>query len=964
MRGVEIITGGAGSGKTRQIVARLADLYRPNAFAEALVLVPTIRHADQFRRRLVQECGVAMNLRVETLTMFARSLTKDSPILSASRATDELARVARRTVGRGGDADYFRPIAGMAGFVPMIGSAIGSLLEEDIDSGSLITAAAQTVSEPARALADIYAAYIAELAKERLIHPLQINSVAGEAIRVGEDVPDIVMVDGFQRFTAREIHLLAALSERADMTITFDRDASERSESDFERLLKQWPAVQSTTLTQQQADPAKTTKSEAANPEQHAREIARQIKEKLADDPTLRPSDYAVTFRQVTPYLSMMRRIFAEYDIPLDPAAGARLRDTPLGSWLKRLLGVKDNGWRVKDIIAILRSGVVNLNRWGLTNNNLDQIAQTSRENNFWSGLEALDGLAGQAPSGFNAALKDITKLHELMESGDGNRAQILTDALFGENGWLRDPRDVDDETAQCIEQLRSYLTEMTNAPREVDGNDNEQEPFELFRERLDSRLAMPILMRRTPGGVLLAPMHTMHGLRFKHVMVGGLSEGEFPAGRRYGELLSDAMRQNLTDAGLPLPPAPRSTEEELWHSVTSRAEDSTNLWRYRLNASGKEATPAWVFQDVESEPERRPDTQKVGESASTRELAIASSMGWVNGRTVRPPYQRETDPWETVRIAAPVEQRRRSFFFAGEYEGRISSGLVPKLTQAGAGWSASSLDSYLTCAFQFFGSRVLGLNELDDEPDEGDGATRGTLVHSILEEAFKPLVEQGLPLSMDTIGIVIDYIDTQGRDMWLSTPDDNHFGQAALWRLEWPRYRDRIVRMLEERALLVGPNVGYRVVVTEHDFNEIIDTNPPLRIRGKIDRIDEDPDGLTVIDYKTGSIPSQKDVRELKNIQLPLYALALQQQGETSGRNLRMEYWKLPSRGDRQPWTLDSVNEDDAEVIAKVKDILQEKRNAVDDGDFRVNPTPETCPTYCPMKHVCRVNPLSRYKQ
>ena len=47
MPGVEIITGGAGSGKTREIVARLADLYRPNPFAEALVLVPTIRHADQ-----------------------------------------------------------------------------------------------------------------------------------------------------------------------------------------------------------------------------------------------------------------------------------------------------------------------------------------------------------------------------------------------------------------------------------------------------------------------------------------------------------------------------------------------------------------------------------------------------------------------------------------------------------------------------------------------------------------------------------------------------------------------------------------------------------------------------------------------------------------------------------------------------------------------------------------------------
>ncbi len=963
MPGVEIITGGAGSGKTREIVARLAELYRSDPFADALVLVPTIRHADQFRRRLVRECGVAMNLRVETLTMLARSLTRGSPILSASRATDELARVAHRTVARGGEADYFKPIAGTAGFVPMIGEAVGSLLEEEIEPEALRDAAALSDSEAARALADIYAAYIAELEQKRLIHPVQVNQWAAMAVRNGASVPGVVMVDGFQRFTASELGLLAALSESADMAISFDPEATERSKFDFERLQQRWPDAPRKILDPP-GDAAARTKGEAGNPEQHAREIARQIKQKLADDPTLRPSDCAATFRQVTPYLAMMRRIFAEYDIPLDPAAGARLRDTPLGSWLNRLLGVKDNGWRAKDIIAILRSGVVNLGRWGLAGNDLAQIAQAARENNFWSGLEALERLAaGVAASGFGDALEDIRELHERLAPDAADRAQVLADTLYGENGWLRDSRDVDDEIAQCSEQLRSYLIEMTNSLREVGGG-NDEEPLERFRERLERRLTMPVLVQRTPGGVLLAPMHTMHGLRFKHVMVGGLSEGEFPAGRRYGDLLRDAMRQDLIDAGLSLPPSPRSTEEELWNSVTSRAEDSTNLWRYRLSASGKEATPAWVFQDEEAEVERRPDIQRIGESASSRELAVASSMGWVSGQAMRPPPSQETDPWETVRIAAPKEQIRRSFQFAGEYEGKVSSGLVPGLTQAGARWSASSLDSYLTCSFQFFGTRVLGLNELDDEPDEGDGAMRGTIVHEILEKAFKPLVDQGLPLSTDTVKTVIDYVDSKGKEKWSSTPEEKHFGQAALWRLEWPRYRDRIVRMLRERALAVGHYDGYRVVDTEHDFSVEIPTNPPLGIRGKVDRIDETPDGLTLIDYKTGSIPSQKDVRDGKNIQLPLYALALNSTPLGSAKDLRMEYWKLPARGDAKHWTLGTDNGEDAEVITNVIGILQGSRNSVEDGEFRVKPTPDTCPTYCPMKHVCRVNGFSRYKR
>ena len=962
MPSVEIITGGAGSGKTREILSRLAAHYRADPFADALVLVPTIRHADQFRRSLVQEVDVVMNLRVETLSMLSRTLSAGAPILSGSRATDELARVARRSVTRGGAASYFSPIAASAGFVTMIGSAVGSLLEEEVDPNELHGAAGLTGSEPARALAEIYSAYLSELRQMGLTHPLQVNRVAAEAIQAGAPTPNVVMLDGFQRFTAGELRLITALSQRADMTIGFDRAATERSGFDYERLEQALPgATRPDPLTAGDGSVG-ITKGEAANPEQHAREIARQIKQLMADDPKLRPSDCAVTFRQVTPYLAMMRRIFEEYEIPLDPAAGARLSDTPVGAWLRRLLGIAENGWRVGDVAAVLRSGVVNLNHWGLTTNVVDGLSQQAREKKIWSGQAQLGDLAGENGTGLVAALKDIGGLLDGLESDASGRERRLMNALFGEQGWLRDARDLDEETVQSVEQLRSYLTEMAESTR--DSETDEPESYGAFRERLNRRLAMPVLMWRTPGGVLLAPMHTMHGLRFRHVAVGGLSEGEFPAGRRSGELLNDAMRESLKDAGLQIPPAPRSTEDELWKSVTSRSEKSTALWRYRINDGGKPVPAAWAFD--ESEANAAPDSEKPEppQPASSRELAIVCARGWVNGAALRPPAMdsQAADPWDIVRVAARVEQIRRSFHFAGAYEGQVSGGLAQWVTREGSGWSASSLNSYLTCSFQYFGSYVLRLKELDDEPEEGDGAMRGTIIHAILEKAFEPLVEQGLPLSAETIGQVKDFIDSEGRDMWMRAPDVEKFGQAALWRLEWPRYRDRIVKMLEEQTLIADPGDGYRVFGTEYKFDETVDTKPPLKIRGWIDRIDETPDGLTVIDYKTGQIPSQKDVREGKNSQLPLYALALRKHPEAAGRNLRMEYSKLPSRGDRK-WALDSADEEDAEVIKNVLHTLQEKRDAVEAGDFRVNPTPDTCPSYCQMITVCRVNPFSRHK-
>ena len=67
-----LVSGPAGSGKTQFLVERAAERYASDSFAPTLVLVPTVRHADQFRRRLVERCGVAFNLEASTIGVFAR----------------------------------------------------------------------------------------------------------------------------------------------------------------------------------------------------------------------------------------------------------------------------------------------------------------------------------------------------------------------------------------------------------------------------------------------------------------------------------------------------------------------------------------------------------------------------------------------------------------------------------------------------------------------------------------------------------------------------------------------------------------------------------------------------------------------------------------------------------------------------------------------------------------------------
>ena len=96
------------------------------------------------------------------------------------------------------------------------------------------------------------------------------------------------------------------------------------------------------------------------------------------------------------------------------------------------------------------------------------------------------------------------------------------------------------------------------------------------------------------------------------------------------------------------------------------------------------------------------------------------------------------------ARAREAVAARRDGAF--GEWTGHVGRLEEPLRSRVDQRLSATILQSYATCPLQFWLNRVLGVRDLDDpgEDDTIDAATKGSLVHDVLERFFRESLPTG----------------------------------------------------------------------------------------------------------------------------------------------------------------------------------------------------------------------------
>jgi ATP-dependent helicase/DNAse subunit B len=432
----------------------------------------------------------------------------------------------------------------------------------------------------------------------------------------------------------------------------------------------------------------------------------------------------------------------------------------------------------------------------------------------------------------------------------------------------------------------------------------SEEAPLEAFWRRVETALAVETLRveDRRRDVVHIMDVYEARQWELPVVFVCGLLERVFPKYHGENPVLGDAARRRL---GLPTSEDAQAEEKFLFDLATTRATEQLVLSYPRFDEKGEETLPSFFLNGAEA-------------------AAV--------GTQVRPRPKREVPSPVSGPIRASIED----------------PALLRDIAKQRRTLSATGIESYLQCPFQFFAKHTVRLRERPKAPrDRLDVLLQGTIIHRALAE-------------------------------WIQTP---LLGAALLEQVfeeecakhRVPRtYRTEAVRLellrhfemfLEDHQVELGWKVQ-----TEQKFE--LPLAPELTIRGRIDRLETGPNGQAlVIDYKySGQVADKVEQNESGElVQGGLYLLAAARVFglEPAGmlycgvkKKVAWEGWHaIPALREVGEFSKPEKMRELAEDAARS---ARETHAAILGGNVAVHPAERKKCDWCDYRDICRVESMA----
>ncbi|MGK9234662.1 double-strand break repair protein AddB [Inquilinus limosus] len=581
----------------------------------------------------------------------------------------------------------------------------------------------------------------------------------------------------------------------------------------------------------------------------------------------------------VTPDRDLARRVAAElgrWQVAVDDSAGRPLADTPVGAYL-RLVG--DVGFRDASplsLLALLKHPFaaggepIGLFREALRRLEREVLRGPAPEPGI-TGLEAALAASGAGPalgSWLDRVGTILAPFVTAVREDGQSPAELLrlhvecAEALAATDAEPGPDRLWRAEDGEAAQALVEELLAGFDGFPPIPGQDWPG----LFEAMMDGAVVRP-RWGRHPRLAILGPVEARMA-RFDRIVLGGLNEGTWPAAPAADPWMSRPMRRAF---GLPAP------ERRVGLAANDFAQAAAGPEVFLTRAEKVEGTPTvpsrWLLR-----------LQAVLDGA---------------GLAPAPPRRdwralvRRIDAPDAVRPVAPPAPR-------------------PPVAARPRRLSVTQISVWMQDPYAIYARMVLNLSRLDPIEAEPGASERGTAIHAALA-AFLHAHPETLPPD------ALDRLLALGRAEFAKLPPGPDI--RTFW---WPRFARIAAWFVDTEARQRA--AGRRAILTEQKGQVVLNAPAgPFALGGVADRIDRGVEGLVVVDYKTGTVPSNEQILAGYQPQLPLEAMMIRAGGFPGAPAevpvAGLEHWRLS--GGAQAGEIKPVKPAEGDIAALAEQAL-----------------------------------------
>lgn len=639
--------------------------------------------------------------------------------------------------------------------------------------------------------------------------------------------------------------------------------------------------------------------------------VINQIRE-ICENESVVLSDFAILIRansQAEPFINALEKV----NIPYEYFASSGLYRESIILDCVNFLKAIDNYHESSAIFRLLHLPFLNFSA-----DDLHKLTYFAKKKS----ISLYEALKRSAEAGVTKESKDIVDIllnliNVGMQMAKDNKPTVILLEFLEKSGYFQYLTHAEEqgerEVLRKIQQLRKFFEEVRNY-EEANPQARVAGFMEHYNYILESgdegQLYQPA---DTSDAVRISTIHSAKGLEFKYVFVVNLVEDRFPT-RRRGEGIE--MPEALIKEHLPEGDYHIQEERRLFYVACTRAKEKLFL----TSAEDCGGVRRKKISRFLTELGFAPETIKQCNNVTIDTLPHC----YIANNKTAPSTERKSNQYNNVTVSSDT-------------------------------FSYSQINSYQRCPYQYKLAHVLKI------PTKGSASfSFGSSMHNTLQKFYNKIIELNSAKQESLFGVAVDSSSVSLKGgVKVPTLDELLKLYEESWISDWydnkKQREDYFQKGKEVLKTFYTAQVGNWTIPTTLEGWFKIKVGPASTdasqggdyfINGRIDRIDHTPEGLEIIDYKTGKA-KEKIEGDDKN-QLLIYQMAVQTLPEYKnlGSVNQLTFYYL-----EEGTKLSFIGDD--KDLEKLQEKILKTISLINAGDFTATPNQFMC-RHCDFRDIC----------